>query len=131
MFKRISLYKLLPILLLTISFVNYLPVHAQETATQSDFIGEQENRLDFDTEKLEEAKQIINNSSQLDASQKAKLYQMGFTDSQIQLLIDITKNPCTADTNKLNQPYQFLYILPVICLLLMFISGYKYHHKKT
>lgn len=132
-YKFILVMGLLLTMIFTLSFTQSALVHASETpiATDTDTSHKNpNNRFEFDAGMLEEARRIINGSSELDVSQLTQLHQIGFTDTQIELLIEITKNPCAADIDELNKPYDMRIVLPFLLFLTIIGVGYTYHKAK-
>ena len=117
----------------TLSFTRSALVQASEMpiATDTDTGHENpDNRFEFDAGMLEEARRIINGSSELDDGQLTQLRQIGFTDTQIELLFEITKNPCAADIDELNKPDDLMIVLPFLLILAIIGIGYTYHKVK-
>ncbi|GAA6426417.1 hypothetical protein [Dielma fastidiosa] len=132
-YKFILVMGLLLTMIFTLSFTQSALVHASETpiATDTDTSHKNpNNRFEFDAGMLEEARRIINGSSELDNSQLTQLHQIGFTDTQIELLIEITKNPCAADIDELNKPDDMRIVLPFLFILAIIGVGYTYHKAK-
>ncbi len=133
LYKFILVMGLLLTMVFTLSFTRSALVQASEMpiATDTDTGHENpDNRFEFDAGMLEEARRIINGSSELDDGQLTQLRQIGFTDTQIELLFEITKNPCAADIDELNKPDDLMIVLPFLLILAIIGIGYTYHKVK-
>lgn len=133
LYKITLVLGLLLTMILTLSLTKYSITYAEEKQpSTTDTESFENDRFDFDSELLKQAREIIGTDSRLSDEQISKLHQLGFNDSQITLLIEIIQNDTSINTEAANDSSWLLFVyIPIIFILLLGIAFvYTIRHKR-
>lgn len=125
LYKIILVVGLLLTMVLTLSLTEYTIAYAEEvqppiTDTGKHTENDSNDRLDFDSSMLEQAREVIGSDVDLSDHQLSQLHQIGFNDKQIDLLIEIMQDDTsitTVDQSYLSLPARFYFTVFFIILL--------------
>lgn len=119
LYKIILVLGLLLTMILTLSLTQYSIAYAEDIQSTETENTENE-RLDFDSEILKQAREIIGNDNSLSNAQITALHELGFNDEQIPLLIEIIHDDTSINIDKPNNSSLslLLYISLLFILLL-------------
>lgn len=124
LYKIILVLGLLITMILTLSFTQYSIAYAKDIQPTETENSENE-RLDFDSEILKQAREIIGNDHNLSNAQITALYELGFNDEQILLLIEIIHDESSINIDKPSKSSLLLYISLFFILLLAILCTKK------
>lgn len=134
LYKIILVLGLLLTMILTLSLTKYSITYAEEAQPPTVETGNdtENDRFDFDSGLLEQARDIIGTDSSLSDEQITELYQIGFNDQQITLLVDIMQNDASINPDKQadsTQPILYTSFFFILLLLGFALVYNKIHNR--